>query len=141
MEKKGKKKQTHVKDSTPAGLIGEDYNLLVDRMAGVIEETCQKIDNWHTELFGGVIDLLQTLCKAMKDVRVMVNKKVTQLQEASPSNDHSVEIQASQQHRKVQLVLKALDSVTVELNNTIQYIDYVGLDKSMLPIFILHNIQ
>ena len=66
IEKKGRKKKNNVRDSTPSSLTDEDYNLLVDRMAEDFNETYQKIDNRHTELFGGVINLLQTICKSMK---------------------------------------------------------------------------
>ena len=39
------------------------------------DETKKNIDNHHIELFQGVIDMLQTLCKVGKYVRVKVSKK------------------------------------------------------------------
>ena len=87
MVKKARKKQKVVRNSTPVGITDEDYNLLVDRMVEVAKETHQKIDNQHTQLFGEVFDLLQILCKSMKEVRFMISKKASQSQEASPSDD------------------------------------------------------
>ena len=64
-------------------------------MFEVDDEKKQNIDNHHTELFQGVIDMLQTLCKVVKDIRVVASKKETELQEYVLSNDHSAEVQMS----------------------------------------------
>ena len=82
-------------NSTPIGLIDEDYNLLVDRMDQGAEETCQNIDNWNTEIFEGFTDLVQTLCNVVKGIRVTFNKKMAQLQEAGPYDDRLNEVQTS----------------------------------------------
>ena len=64
-----------IKDSTYIGINDDDYNLLADKMVEVDDEMHQNIDNQHTELFQRVIDMLQTLCKVGKYVRVKVSKK------------------------------------------------------------------
>ena len=56
------------------------------------DETKKNIDNHHSELFQGVIDMLQTLCKVGKYVRVKVSKKEAQEKEAIPCDDHSIEV-------------------------------------------------
>ena len=64
-------------------------------MFEVDNETNRNIDNHHTELFQGVIDMLQTLCKVVKDIRVKVSRKESREQEAGPFDDHSIEVQKS----------------------------------------------
>ena len=78
LEKRGTKKQNVVKDSTPVGLINDNYNLLADWITEVANEMRQMIDSRHTELFEGIIDLHQTLCKAMKEVIFMVRTRLAQ---------------------------------------------------------------
>ena len=75
LDKKGRKKHKFVKDSTPIRLTNDDYNLLADRMVEVDDETRKKIDSRHIELFEGITDLLQTLCKVVKEVRVVVSTR------------------------------------------------------------------
>ena len=75
IEKKRKKKKNYIRESTLVSLIDEDYNLWVYKMVEVIKETHQNIDDRNIKFFGGVSDLLQTLCKSMKEVRVAVSKK------------------------------------------------------------------
>ena len=62
----GRKKQKVIKDSNPIGLTDEDYNLLVDRMVEVVDETHQNINSRHTDIFDAVTELLQTLCYDVK---------------------------------------------------------------------------
>ena len=69
--------------------------MLEDKIFEVDDETNMNIENHHTELFQGVIGMLQTLCKVVKDVRVKVSKKEAWEKEASPSDDHSIEVQKS----------------------------------------------
>ena len=61
-------------------------------MVEVDDGTHQNIENQHSELFQGVIDMLQTLCKVGKYVRVKVSKKEAQEKEAIPCDDHSIEV-------------------------------------------------
>ena len=49
--KKGRKKQKVVRDSTLVGLTNDDYNLLVDIMDEVANETHQRIDSQHINIF------------------------------------------------------------------------------------------
>ena len=72
-----KRRKKAIRDSTVVGLTYNDYNLLVDRMDKVGDETCQNIDNRHSDLFEGVTNLLQTLYKFMKEVRVTVSNRTT----------------------------------------------------------------
>ena len=47
-------------------------------MAKFVDETRQKMDNIHTQnIFKGVIGLLKTLCKEVKEVRVTVSTRPT----------------------------------------------------------------
>ena len=57
-------------DPTHVGQTGDDYNLQMDRMAEVTDETRQNIDRHHTQLFEGVTNLIETLCTVVKQVRV-----------------------------------------------------------------------
>ena len=95
MVKKGRKNKTLVRDSTSVGIIDEDYNMLADRMDEVSIQIVQNIYSWHTKLSEGVIDLLQALCKVVKDVRAVASKKEIELQEYVLSNDHLAEVQMS----------------------------------------------
>ena len=82
-------------DSRSIGIINNDYNLLANRMVNLANETRQHIDKWHTEIFEGVTDLLQSICKDVKEVRVVFSNKVMQSQEAGPSNDFPNQVQIS----------------------------------------------
>ena len=46
-------------------------------MVEVVDEMRQKIDSQHTKLFEGVIDLLETLYKVVKEVRFVVTNMPT----------------------------------------------------------------
>ena len=64
-------------------------------MVEVDDETHQNIEKQHTKLFQGVIGMLQTLCKVVKDVRVKVSKKEAWEKKPRPYDDHSIEVQKS----------------------------------------------
>ena len=49
-------------------------------MDEVANEMHQKIKNWRIELFKGVTDLLQSIYKDVKEVRVVFSNKVIQSQ-------------------------------------------------------------
>ena len=43
-------------------------------MDAVASERCKKMDEHHTKLIENIVYLLQTLCKAVKEVRVAVDQ-------------------------------------------------------------------
>ena len=46
----------------------------------------------------------------------------------------------SKKAHKVHIILKALDLVTPKMSSVVQGMAYVGLEMSVLPLFIVHNI-
>ena len=47
-------------------------------MTEVANENCQRIYAWNADLVGGIIDLIQTLCVIVKEVRVVVRQDPSQ---------------------------------------------------------------
>ena len=110
-------------------------------MVEFVDEMCQKIEKQYTNIFEGVIDLLQTLCSAVKEVgswsispchsgRNLVLLMIIQLRYKHIDS-----------HQKVQVFSKSLYLGTSKLTNMVQDIAYVEVDWSVLPMFLLHNIQ
>ena len=60
------------KTSGASVLTDDDYNLIVDRMDEVSNVIFKKIDDFNTDLVWGIVDLVQDLCVAVKEVRVVV---------------------------------------------------------------------
>ena len=70
------------------GLTNDDYNLIADRMEEVSNETCKRIDERNADLVGGIMELLQTLCVVVKEVRVVLEWELFQTktqEKAGPS--------------------------------------------------------
>ena len=90
MENKGKKKQKVVKDTATRWLMDDEFNMLLYRMVDIAEENRKLPGEITTYLFAGVIDLLQVICKVVKEVRVAVTplkttkKKAIRKSEARP---------------------------------------------------------
>ena len=57
-----------------SGLTDDDYNLIVDQMVELANETHQKIDERNTDLVRGITYLLQTLYVLVKEFRAMVSR-------------------------------------------------------------------
>ena len=69
------------------GIINDDYNMLLDRMEEVVNQSCRNINEFPTKLESNVIDLLQVICTALKEVRVAVDQEpylTMLLDQASP---------------------------------------------------------
>ena len=73
-ESKKSRKKENADRNPPIGLTDDDYNLLADKMVEVIYETRQRIYTQNADLIGVVTDLLQTLCVAIKDLRMAVSQ-------------------------------------------------------------------
>ena len=69
------------------GLTNDDYNMVLDGMEEVANQSCWKIDEFHTESVSNVTNLLQVLCTIVKEVRVAVDQEpylTMLLDQASP---------------------------------------------------------
>ena len=106
-------------------------------------KTCKIIDEKHTNFFIGIANLLQTLCLGVKKVRVTVEREpypTISKEEASPSKERPIEVPSMTPHRKFQVIFKELNLGTSNHNAMIEDISHVGLDFSVVLMYLLHNI-
>lgn len=62
-------------------LTDDDVNMLFDRMIDVAEENSKMVEEQNVELFGGVTDLLTTLCQAVKEIQISTIQEGARYQE------------------------------------------------------------
>ena len=72
---KGYKKRKSNKLVVTVGLTNDNYTLLTDAMEKLANKILKKIDERQTELTSSITYLLQAFCKAVKEVRVVVDYK------------------------------------------------------------------
>ena len=109
-------------------------------MEEVSNETCKNICERNTDLAEGIMNLLQTFCVMVKEVRVVIERKSfhTKLQEFGPSKDRPIEVLSPWKHKNIQVYPKALYLGMPEHNAMIKHIGHVSVDFSI--IFLPHNV-
>ena len=108
-----------------------------------MKETCKNIDENHTDLVKDITGLLQTLCGAVKEVQVVVEREsyMVMLEEKyDPSKERLVEVPSTSPHRKIQMIWKELDLGTPDHNSMIKDIGHVSLDFLVVSMYLLHSI-
>ena len=121
-------------------LTDDDYTLLTKRMVEIAEENHKKMDNINTDFFKELIDLLQVLCKALKEVHIIVNTPYLESSEAGQSREWPSEYPLSKKAQNVEIIPKELYLGNSDLNNKVHGITYIELNMFNLSLFIVHNV-
>ena len=125
------------------GITNDGYNLISDWMAEVWNESWKNMDERHPELVSTIMDLLQTLCIVVKEVRVAVEWELypsVSWEEDGSFEECPVELPSMPPQRKIQMVSKVIDLGTLEHNAMIKDIDHVNLYFSVVSMYLLYTI-
>ena len=75
-------------------MTNNDYTLLKETMVEVSNESCRKMDGRQIELTSSITNLVQTLCKVVKEVLVEVKQtpySIVSLDQHGPSKERLVQ--------------------------------------------------
>ena len=113
-------------------------------MIEITNKSLQKIDERQTKLTNNITDLLQMLCKAVKEVRVEVDYRLQLFDSqdlAGPSKERPSDVSIPIPPIKTQVVGEAHNLGTTKLNAMAKSLGHVTIDFSTLPMYEVYAIR
>ena len=138
------KKRKGNKSAGTSSLTNDDYTLLIETMTKIDNQSLKNIDEKKIELTSSIIELLQTLYKAVEEVSVEVNYKpqLSKTQDlAIPSKERPSDVSIPIPPIKNQVLGEALNLGIKQMNAMVKNMGHVTINFSTLPMYEVYSIQ